>query len=108
LDGEDEDQLQIKEESKMLKTQIKGHLQLKGVDFKYESRDEHVFTDMNLDIHAGWKVGFVGPSGCGKSTIHQLLQRFYEPTKGEILLDGINLKDYDIHFLRSSLGVVSQ
>jgi ABC-type multidrug transport system fused ATPase/permease subunit len=66
----------------MVKMPIKGHLQLIDVDFKYETREEYVFKNMNLDIPAGWKVGFVGPSGCGKSTIHQLLQRFYEPTKG--------------------------
>jgi ATP-binding cassette subfamily B (MDR/TAP) protein 1 len=108
LDSEDEDQLQIKEESKMLKTPIQGHIQLRAVDFKYETRDEYVFKNLNLEIREGWKVGFVGPSGCGKSTVHQLLQRFYEPTKGEILLDGVSIKDYDVHHLRGSLGVVSQ
>ena len=56
----------------------------------------------------GMKIGFVGRSGCGKSTIFQLLQRFYEPSSGEITIDGVNLKDYDIHYLRSCLGVVSQ
>jgi ATP-binding cassette subfamily B (MDR/TAP) protein 1 len=53
-------------------------------------------------------VGFVGSSGCGKSTIHQLLQRFYDPAAGQILLDGVDIRDYDVHHLRSSLGVVSQ
>jgi ABC-type multidrug transport system fused ATPase/permease subunit len=50
----------------------------------------------------------VGPSGCGKSTIIQMLMRFYEPHQGEILIDGINIKDYDIHYLRSLFGLVSQ
>jgi ABC-type multidrug transport system fused ATPase/permease subunit len=50
----------------------------------------------------------VGTSGCGKSTIHQLLQRFYDPEKGEILIDGVNIKHYDVHHLRASFGVVSQ
>lgn len=50
----------------------------------------------------------MGPSGCGKSTIHQLLQRFYDPNEGEIIIDGTNIRDYDIHHLRASLGVVSQ
>jgi ATP-binding cassette subfamily B (MDR/TAP) protein 1 len=50
----------------------------------------------------------VGPSGCGKSTILQLLQRFYFPSEGTILIDGVDIKDYDIHYLRSNLGVVSQ
>ena len=50
----------------------------------------------------------MGPSGCGKSTVQNLIQRFYEPDKGSILIDGIDIKDYDIHHLRASLGVVSQ
>lgn len=53
-------------------------------------------------------MAFVGASGCGKSTILQLVQRFYFPSEGRILIDGIDIKDYDIHHLRSSLGVVSQ
>lgn len=108
LDSEDEDQLQIKTESKLLKTPIKGHIEIKNVTFKYESRNEHVFKNLSLEIQPGWKVGFVGSSGCGKSTIHQLLQRFYDADEGEILIDGIGIKDYDIHHLRASLGVVSQ
>ena len=57
---------------------------------------------------AGQKIAFVGPSGCGKSTIIQLLQRFYLPTQGSISIDGIDIKDFDIHYLRSQFGVVSQ
>lgn len=67
-----------------------------------------VLKNLNLSIKVGQKIGFVGPSGCGKSTVHQLLQRFYDPTEGTILIDGINIKDYDVHFLRANLGVVSQ
>ena len=50
----------------------------------------------------------MGASGCGKSTIHQLLQRFYDPLAGEIWIDGVPIADYDVHHLRTSLGVVSQ
>jgi ABC-type multidrug transport system fused ATPase/permease subunit len=53
-------------------------------------------------------VAFVGASGCGKSTILQLIQRFYFPSEGRILIDGVDIQDYDIHHLRASLGVVSQ
>ena len=53
-------------------------------------------------------MAFVGASGCGKSTILQLIQRFYFPNQGSILLDGVDIRDYDIHHLRANLGVVSQ
>jgi ABC-type bacteriocin/lantibiotic exporter with double-glycine peptidase domain len=100
--------MQIKEGSKMLKTPIYGDIELIKLEFKYETRDDPVFKNMNLHIKKGTKVAFVGSSGCGKSTILQLLQRFYFPTSGEILLDNVPISDYDIHHLRSSLGVVSQ
>jgi ATP-binding cassette subfamily B (MDR/TAP) protein 1 len=61
-----------------------------------------------LDIKEGEKAAFVGQSGSGKSTIIQLLLGFYSPTAGRILIDGINLNDYDIHHLRANFGVVSQ
>lgn len=108
LDSEDEDQLQVKQESKLLRTKIRGHLEFRNVSFKYESRNESVFSNLNLEIREGWKVGFVGISGCGKSTIFQLLQRFYDPDSGEILVDGVSIRDYDLHHLRASFGMVSQ
>lgn len=60
-----------------------------------------------MKIKAGENVAFVGPSGCGKSTVFALLLRFYDIDSGEILLDGKNIKDYDLHELRSFFGVVS-
>src|SRR5438874_2086097 len=92
----------------MLKEGIKGHIVLKNVSFKYESRQQYVFKNMSVEIKPGQKVAFVGPSGCGKSTIIQLLQRFYIPEEGSITIDGIDIKDFDIHYLRSRFGVVSQ
>lgn len=92
----------------MITTGIRGHIILHRVSFKYESRQQWVFRNMSVEIRPGEKIAFVGPSGCGKSTIVQLLQRFYSPQEGTITLDGVELKDYDIHYLRSQLGVVSQ
>ena len=92
----------------MLKEGIKGHIKLENVSFKYESRSQLVFKNINVEISPGQKIAFVGPSGCGKSTILQLLQRFYMPESGKITVDGIDLKDFDIHYLRSRFGVVSQ
>lgn len=78
------------------------------IRFKYETRTDYLFNHFNLTIPFGAKHAFVGTSGCGKSTIMSFLLRFYEPEHGTILLDGVNIKDYDIHFLRSQFGVVSQ
>ena len=61
-----------------------------------------------MKINASTKVAFVGPSGCGKSTILALLQRFSDPDQGEILVDGVNIKDYDLKYLRECFGGVSQ
>lgn len=108
LDDEDELQLQVREKSQMINSGIKGHIKLENVTFKYESRQQNVFKNMNVEIRPGQKVAFVGPSGCGKSTIMQLLQRFYLPTEGSITIDGIDIKDFDIRYLRSQFGVVSQ
>jgi ATP-binding cassette subfamily B (MDR/TAP) protein 1 len=92
----------------MIKEGIKGYIKLEDVSFKYESRHQYVFKNINVEIQPGQKVAFVGPSGCGKSTILQLLQRFYFPKSGKITIDGQDIKDYDIHYLRSKFGVVSQ
>lgn len=107
-DSLDEDQMQVAENSKMLKSGADGDIVLHDVDFKYDSRNEYVFKHMELKIKKGHKAAFVGTSGCGKSTIIQLLQRFYFPSSGTIEIGGINIKDFDIHYLRSRFGVVSQ
>lgn len=100
--------MQVAENSKLLKSDGSGDIVLEDVDFKYESRNQYVFKNMALKIKKGHKVAFVGTSGCGKSTIIQLLQRFYFPVKGKITIGGIDIKDFDIHYLRSKFGVVSQ
>src|SRR5690606_13803987 len=62
----------------------------------------------NLHIKPGEKIALVGPSGAGKTTVFQLLQRFYDPQAGEILLDGINIRHTDIHQLRAHIALVPQ
>ena len=76
--------------------------------FKYESRSEYLFNGFNLEIKKGEKTAFVGTSGCGKSTIMSLLLRFYEPESGKVLIDGNDIKDYNLKYLRDQFGVVSQ
>lgn len=63
---------------------------------------------MNLVINPGESVALVGESGCGKSTFVNLMMRFYDPDFGEILLDGVNIKDYNLHELRKAVSLVMQ
>ena len=90
---------------------IKGKIELNHVYFSYPTRPEQVILkDVSLTIEPGQQVALVGYSGSGKSTIIQLLTRFYdiEDGKGEILIDGINIKDYNLYELRKKIGLVSQ
>ena len=64
--------------------------------------------NFSLDIKEGQNIGIVGSSGCGKSTLFNILQGFYSPLNGTVLLDGHDIIDFDLHHLRSSFGVVSQ
>lgn len=103
--------------------ELKGEIEFKQVNFTYpyrrsaqeeldeskkEKKQENAITDVSLVIPAGSKVGFVGVSGSGKSTIVNLLRRFYDPTSGTILVDGEDLKELDLRWLRSRIGNVEQ
>ncbi|KAG1121128.1 hypothetical protein G6F42_012614 [Rhizopus arrhizus] len=86
-----------------------GEIEFRDVKFSYPTRpDITVLKQLNLKIKPGMTVAFVGPSGSGKSTSVQLLQRFYDPLKGSVLIDGKDLKEYNVAWLRSQIGVVSQ
>ncbi|XP_015524858.1 ATP-dependent translocase ABCB1 [Neodiprion lecontei] len=86
-----------------------GAIEFKNVVFNYPSRpDIEVLGGLNLTINPGETVALVGGSGCGKSTCIQLLQRFYDPPGGQILLDGQDLKDLNVEWLRSNIGIVGQ
>ncbi|KAI9481192.1 MAG: P-loop containing nucleoside triphosphate hydrolase protein [Benjaminiella poitrasii] len=88
---------------------IVGEIEFKDIKFSYPTRpDITILKKLNLSIKPGMTVAFVGPSGSGKSTSVQLLQRFYDPLEGSVSLDGHNLKDYNVAWLRSKIGVVSQ
>jgi len=79
----------------------------KNVSFEYE-KDKSILKNINIDIKKGQTVAFVGSSGSGKSTIANLLLRFYDVNSGEILIDGINIKNLTLESLRDKIGVVSQ
>ncbi|KAG1251230.1 hypothetical protein G6F68_012383 [Rhizopus microsporus] len=86
-----------------------GEIEFKDVMFKYPTRpDVTILKKLNLKIRPGMTVAFVGPSGSGKSTSVQLIQRFYDPIEGSVFLDGRNLRDYNVAWLRNKIGVVSQ
>ncbi|XP_073533918.1 ATP-binding cassette sub-family B member 5-like isoform X3 [Phyllobates terribilis] len=86
-----------------------GNIELQQILFNYPSRpDVSVLQDLSVTIQSGQTVAFVGSSGCGKSTSVQLLQRFYDPCLGAVLFDNTNIKDINVQWLRSQIGIVSQ
>ncbi|KAG5521976.1 hypothetical protein RHGRI_034259 [Rhododendron griersonianum] len=88
---------------------IKGHIELKNVSFSYPSRpQEIIFKNLDLKIDAGKTVALIGNSGSGKSTIIGLIERFYDPIRGSILIDEVDIKAYNLRSLRSRIALVSQ
>ncbi|KAJ4747981.1 ABC transporter family protein [Rhynchospora pubera] len=88
---------------------VSGEVEFKSIEFAYPSRLENpIFVNFNLRVPAGRTVALVGSSGSGKSTVIALLERFYDPLGGEILLDGVNIKGLRLKWLRSQIGLVSQ
>ncbi|KAI7994178.1 ABC transporter B family member 2 [Camellia lanceoleosa] len=86
-----------------------GHIQFKDVCFSYPSRpDVMIFNKLCLDIPSGKIVALVGGSGSGKSTVISLIERFYDPISGQILLDGTNIRELDLQWLRQQIGLVNQ
>ena len=91
-----------------LSARAKGHLQFVDVSFSYESGGPAALRDINLDIEPGQRVAIVGRSGSGKSTLVSLIPRFFEPDSGELLLDGIPLRQWPLPALREQIALVTQ
>ena len=87
---------------------IQQGIDFQAVSFTYPDHDQLILQDINLSIPQGTTLALVGGSGAGKSTLADLVPRFYDPTQGTVLLDGKNLKDYDLKTLRRKMGIVSQ
>ncbi|CAN0888665.1 ABC transporter B family member 21 [Linum grandiflorum] len=88
---------------------VRGDIELKDVYFSYPARpDEQIFNGFSLYIENGTTVALVGQSGSGKSTVISLIERFYDPHAGEVLIDGINLKELQLKWIRGKIGLVSQ
>jgi ATP-binding cassette, subfamily B (MDR/TAP), member 1 len=88
---------------------IKGDIELKDVYFRYPARpDVQIFAGFSFYIPSGTTAALVGQSGSGKSTIISLLERFYDPEAGEVLIDGVNLKSFQVKWIREQIGLVGQ
>ncbi|XP_004239490.2 ABC transporter B family member 15 [Solanum lycopersicum] len=108
LDRKTEIEPENSEGIKVIKV-LKGKIELKNVFFYYPSRpDQAIFQGMNLKIESGKTVALVGQSGSGKSTIIGLIERFYDPIKGQVLIDDRDIKSYNLKSLRSQIALVSQ
>ena len=90
-----------------MKVNIKGRIEFRHVWFAYE-KDDYILKDISFVIEPGEKVAFVGATGAGKSSILNLIGRYFDIQKGEILIDGVNIKDIDTDVLRAAIGQVQQ
>lgn len=88
--------------------EVQGNIEFKNVGFKYHENHDYVLENICLNIKAGEYVALVGSSGVGKTTLCSLIPRFYEVSQGEVLLDGVNVKDIRIDTLRRNVGIVQQ
>jgi ATP-binding cassette subfamily B protein len=87
---------------------LKGTIEFKNVAFKYPKSNGNVLSNINLKIEQGQTVAIVGSTGCGKSSLVNLIPRFYDVTEGEILLNGVNVKEYNLYELRNKIGMCLQ
>ncbi len=89
-------------------TKEKGTVEFKNVSFKYPDADEYVLENISFKVNQGETIAFIGSTGSGKSTLINLVPRFYDATDGEVLIDGINVKEYKFEALNNKLGYVPQ
>ena len=90
------------------KTEETGTVEFKNVSFKYPDADEYLLKNINFKVNKGETVAFIGSTGSGKSTLINLVPRLYDATDGKVLVDGVDVKDYDLHELNNRIGYVSQ
>ncbi|XP_043688242.1 ABC transporter B family member 9-like [Telopea speciosissima] len=101
--------IDIDDTSGLILEDIKGDVELKNVYFRYPARPEvQIFSDFSLRVASGSTAALVGHSGSGKSTVIGLVERFYDPEAGEVLIDGVNLKKLQLKWIREKIGIVGQ
>ena len=98
----------IKDGNIVKENKTKGEVEFKNVSFKYPDSEEYMIKNISFKANKGETVAFIGSTGSGKSTLINLIPRFYDVTDGEILVDGINVKDYSLELLHSKIGYVPQ
>ncbi|MCU9600415.1 ABC transporter ATP-binding protein [Pallidibacillus thermolactis] len=100
---------EIKEKENPIKhIEIKGEVTFNNVSLKYAGDEKAALNNITFSIPSGSVVGLIGATGSGKTSVTQLIPRFYDVTEGEVLIDGINVKDFDFYTLRSQIGFVLQ
>ncbi|MGM1044544.1 MAG: ABC transporter ATP-binding protein [Bacillota bacterium] len=87
---------------------VHGEIEFKQVSFRYEEHLDNVLYNLSLHVHPGEYIALVGPSGAGKTTLCSLIPRFYDVTDGDVLLDGISVRDIELQSLRKTIGIVQQ
>lgn len=100
----------VNPENAFVPTEPKGEVEFKNVNFKYdpESHGDNILENISFKAKPGQIVGIVGGTGCGKSSLVNLIPRLYDATQGEVLVDGVDVKKYDLKALREMIGVVLQ
>ena len=91
-----------------IKSDVVGTVEFKNVSFKYPDADEYLLENISFKVNKGETIAFIGSTGSGKSTLINLIPRFYDATEGEVLVDGVNVKDYKIEVLNNKIGYVPQ
>ncbi len=89
-------------------TDLRGVVEFKQVAFKYPKAEDYILKDISFKANKGETIAFIGTTGSGKSTLINLIPRFYDATEGEVLIDGVNVKDMTIEYLNNKIGYVSQ
>ena len=87
---------------------LTGTVEFKDVSFKYPDADEYILKDITFKAEKGQTIAFIGSTGSGKSTLINLIPRFYDVTDGEIIIDGVNVKDYKLEYLHNKIGYIPQ
>lgn len=90
------------------KTSLKGVVEFKNVSFKYPDAEEYLLKNISFTVNKGETIAFIGSTGSGKSTLINLVPRLYDATEGEVLVDAVNVKDYNIKYLNNKIGYIPQ